>query len=63
METDSMEDIALTIGNIFEIIPNPMTFASLTENEQVAIRTALLNMQERAYNRGWNDCVHYVQSV
>jgi len=65
MKMNSADAIELTIKNIFEIIPvlNITPFETLTENEQVAIRMALLNMQERAYNKGWYDCVDFVQSV
>ena len=60
---NSDEDIELTIKNIFEIIPSLIPFENLTENSQAAIRMALINMQRRSYNKGWNDCIQYVQSV
>ena len=60
---ESTEDIELTIKNIFEIIPSLIPFENLTENNQVAIRMALINMQRRSYDKGWDDCVHFVQSV
>jgi len=49
---NSTEDIELTIKNIFEIIPSIIPFENLTENNQVAIRMALLNMQNRAIEEG-----------
>ena len=51
------EDIELTIKNIFDIIPNVCHWESLTESEQVALRTSLLNLQDRARQKGWADCV------
>jgi len=47
-----MDDVELTIKNIFGIIPKVMSFEGLTENEQVSIRMALINMQYRAMEEG-----------